>query len=71
VFESLDDRKKEKLLMVIRQYADLGLQPTITLIDSDLPPRGEDGAPVFDQNEIVLTLHDESDDGRLFKMRAW
>lgn len=71
VFESLDDRKKEKLLVVIRQYADLGLQPTITLIDSDLPPRGEDGAPVFDQNEIVLTLHDESDDGRLFKMRAW
>jgi uncharacterized protein YydD (DUF2326 family) len=71
VFESLDDRKKEKLLMVIRQYADLGLQPTITLIDSDLPPRGDDGAPVFDQNEIVLTLHDESDEGRLFKMRAW
>lgn len=71
VLESLDDRKKEKLLMVIRQYADLGLQPTITLIDSDLPPRGENGAPVFDQDEIVLTLHDESDEGRLFKMRAW
>lgn len=71
VFESLDDRKKEKLLMVIRQYADLGLQPTITLIDSDLPPRDEDYGPVFSENEIVLTLHDESDQGRLFKMRPW
>ena len=46
VFESLDNRKKENLLTVIRQYADLGLQPIITLIDSDLPPRAEDD-PVF------------------------
>ena len=39
VFESLDDRKKENLLAVIRRYADLGVQPVITLIDSDLPAR--------------------------------
>jgi uncharacterized protein YydD (DUF2326 family) len=71
VFESLDDRKKEKLLTVIRQYAEMGLQPTITLIDSDLPPRDEEDDIVFGENEIVLTLHDESDQGRLFKMRAW
>ncbi|HMH14175.1 MAG TPA: DUF2326 domain-containing protein [Edaphobacter sp.] len=71
VFESLDDRKKEKLLMVVRQYADLGLQPTITLIDSDLPQRIEEGVPVFDNGEIVLTLHDENAQGRLFKMKAW
>lgn len=30
VFESLDDRKKENLLGVIRRYAELGLQPIIT-----------------------------------------
>ena len=41
VFESLDDRKKENLLAVIRAYADLGIQSVITLIDSDLPPRTE------------------------------
>ncbi|MBI2800736.1 MAG: DUF2326 domain-containing protein [Gammaproteobacteria bacterium] len=71
VFESLDDRKKENLLAVIRSYADLGIQPVITLIDSDLPARDEEEGVVFDDAEIVLTLHDESERGRLFKMRAW
>ena len=71
VFESLDDRKKENLLTVLRQYADFGFQPVITLIDSDLPTRSDFGIPIFDQNEIVLTLHDEGDQGRLFKTSAW
>lgn len=71
VFESLDDRKKENLLAVIRRYAGLGVQPIITLIDSDLPAREEDASPVFDESEIVLTLHDENERGRLFKMRSW
>ncbi|MDD5154063.1 MAG: DUF2326 domain-containing protein [Desulfovibrionales bacterium] len=71
VFESLDDRKKDNLLAVIRRYADLGIQPVITLIDSDLPVRGEKDGSVFDASEIVLTLHDENEQGRLFKMRAW
>ena len=71
VLESLDDRKKENLLTVVRRYADLGLQPVITLIDSDLPVRAEDDAPVFTASEIVVTLHDEGDHGRIFKMRGW
>lgn len=71
VFESLDDRKKENLLAAIRRYADLGIQPVITLIDSDLPNRNEKAASVFDENEVVLTLHDEDERGRLFKLRAW
>ncbi len=71
VFESLDDRKKSNLLTVIRRYTELGLQPIITLIDSDLPPRSEAGSPVFADNEIVVTLHDEGAEGRLFKMNAW
>lgn len=70
VFESLDDRKKENLLSVIRQYADLGLQSIVTLIDSDMPPR-EGNDPVFAPSEIVALLHDEGDHGRLFKMKAW
>jgi uncharacterized protein YydD (DUF2326 family) len=68
VFESLDDRKKENLLAVIRSYAGLGLQPVITLIDSDLPARD---AMRFEDNEIIIRLHDEGDQGRLFKRKAW
>lgn len=71
VFESLDDRKKENLLTVIHRYAELGLQPIITLIDSDLPARTRDGEPVFEPQEVVLTLHDENEQGRLFKMSSW
>lgn len=71
VFESLDDRKKGNLLVVLRRYADLGLQLTITLIDSDLPKRGNAEVPLFDAPEIVLTLHDESKNGRLFKMDSF
>lgn len=70
-FESLDDRKKENLLAVLHEYADLGIQTVITLIDSDLPNRGGSGAPVFSPGEIVLTLHDENEQGRLFKMKSW
>ena len=70
VFESLDDRKKENLLSVIRRYAEFGLQPIITLIDSDLPTR-TDSVPVFIDNEIILTLNDENEQGRLFKTRTW
>jgi len=71
VFESLDDRKKENLLAVIRRYAELGLQPIITLIDSDLPVRAVDEGPIFSTDEVVITLHDEGEQGRLFKMKAW
>ena len=67
VFESLDDRKKESLLAVFRSYADLGIQPVITLIASDSPPTDPDGEPVFAESEIILQLHDEDDSGRLFK----
>lgn len=70
IFESLDDRKKENLLGVVRSYAELGIQSIITLIDSDLPARDDDG-PVFTPEDIVLLLHDEDQSGRLFKMQPW
>jgi uncharacterized protein YydD (DUF2326 family) len=71
VFESLDDRKKENLLAVIRQYAGMGLQPVITLIDSDLPLLAADSGGLFAPEEVVLMLHDENDNGRLFRMKPW
>lgn len=71
VFESLDNRKKANLLAVIREYADLGLQPIITLIDSDMPPAEEGEPAVFAPDEVVLTLHDEGPDGLLFRMTSW
>lgn len=71
VFESLDSRKKENLLAIIDRYADLGLQQIITLIDSDLPVRAADDEPVFSADEVVIRLHDEGRQGRLFKMKPW
>ncbi|HXA16373.1 MAG TPA: DUF2326 domain-containing protein [Thermoanaerobaculia bacterium] len=71
IFESLDDRKKENLIAVIRRYADMGFQPIITLIDSDLPKRSAADDVVFAPAEIVLRLHDENEQGLLFKMRTW
>ncbi len=71
VFESLDDRKKAKLLNIIRQHTEYGIQNIITLIDSDLPPRESSGESVFDNLEIILTLHDDGIEGRLFKMKSW
>ncbi|MDP8237700.1 MAG: DUF2326 domain-containing protein [Candidatus Hatepunaea meridiana] len=71
LFESWDDRKKENLLEVIREYSDLGIQHIITLIDSDLPDKSTNLDPFFKDSEIVLRLHDEGDSGRLFKMGSW
>lgn len=73
VLEALDDRKKRNLIAVIREYANLGLQHIITLIDSDLPAleEGEDEAPVFADEEVILRLHDEDESGRVFRMKAW
>jgi uncharacterized protein YydD (DUF2326 family) len=69
--EQLDPRKKEKLVGVFREYASSGLQPILSLLDSDLPaPLGE--SPLtLSQQDIVLPLHDEGEEGRLFKMPGW
>jgi uncharacterized protein YydD (DUF2326 family) len=71
VFESLDDRKKENLISVIRKYCEIGIQHIITLIDSDLPAHFTDDTLPFKDDEIILRLHDEGERGRLFKMRPW
>jgi uncharacterized protein YydD (DUF2326 family) len=71
VFESLDPRKKQNLLAEIRKYTELGIQSIITLIDSDSPEPSKDEDRVFLAEEVVLTLHDENIEGRLFRMKAW
>jgi uncharacterized protein YydD (DUF2326 family) len=69
IFEALDDRKKLALLSVIReQIASKKLQYILTLIDSDTPRDSEQKRIEFGEDEIVLHLHDEGNDGRLFKM---
>ena len=71
VFESLDDRKKVNLVGVMREYAAQGLQFVITLIDSELPASTPGAPPLFSDDEVVLRLHDEGPEGRLFRMKAW
>jgi uncharacterized protein YydD (DUF2326 family) len=69
IFEALDDRKKLALLSVIReQIESKKLQYILTLIDSDTPRDSEQKRIQFGDDEIVLHLHDEGIDGRLFKM---
>lgn len=68
VFESLDNRKKENLITVIREYMSLGLQLVITAIDSDLPPAQHE---IFTEDETVVLLHDRDHTGRLFRMDSW
>ncbi|MDP5308421.1 DUF2326 domain-containing protein [Paracoccus spongiarum] len=67
VFELLDPRPKQNLLNVIRKHADLGIQSIITVMDFDLPGAAEG----LDANDIVLRLHDDGPDGRLFHFDSW
>lgn len=71
LLETLDDRKKLNLIDVSREYCDIGIQHIVTVIESELPtlPSGEKFA--FNPSEIILSLSDEGDTGRLFKMPAW
>jgi uncharacterized protein YydD (DUF2326 family) len=69
--EALDDRKKLNLLEAIRESSRYGTQHVITLIDSELPALSDGTRYEFPESEIVLRLHDEGDDGRLFRMGAW
>ncbi|MCK5804934.1 MAG: DUF2326 domain-containing protein [Lentisphaeria bacterium] len=70
-FESLDDRKKFCLLAELRKRCDSGLQQIITVIDSDLPVDADGNRLNFSPEEIVRLLHDQGEDGRLFRLSAW
>lgn len=67
VFDGLDDRKKALLLDVLREYSNLGIQIIATTINSEVQGLAE----ALPESEIILTLHDDGQDGRLFKMPIW
>lgn len=69
MFEALDNRKKRAFLDVLReQTAGKKLQYIMTTIASDLPRDANDNIIPFSDDEIVLRLHDDGPQGRLFKM---
>ncbi|WP_083742798.1 DUF2326 domain-containing protein [Rhodococcus sp. MTM3W5.2] len=70
-FESLETRAKRRLLEVLRSYAHLGLQPVITTLDSDLPDPIDSSSAALSSNEVVRTLSDEGEEGRLFRMASF
>ncbi|HZH14042.1 MAG TPA: DUF2326 domain-containing protein [Archangium sp.] len=71
ILESLDDRKKENLIEELRQYSSYGVQQIVSVIDSDLPVSPQGARFQFQPNEVVRTLHDEGESGRLFRMPIW
>lgn len=71
VFDNLDVRKKRNTLDVLRKYSVLGIQIIITTIESEVSELSTKDNPVFSPDEIILTLHDDGQDGRLFKIPVW
>lgn len=70
--EQLDPRKKERLIGVLRTYAALGIQPVISVLDTELPaPVGSSKPGALNLTDIVVTLHDEGQEGRLFRVPSW
>lgn len=71
IFESLDPRKRKMLLEVIEQYCDqYEIQHIITVLDSYWP-LDKGNKYLFYEENIVKILHDNGDDGRLFKIPEW
>lgn len=66
VFAGLDNRKKGNLRDVMRSCGNKGIQQIVTVIDSELPT-----PDFFDEDEIMLHLHDDGKSGRLFKIPEW
>jgi len=69
--EQLELRKREKLIGVFREYVSYGIQPIITVLDSDLPASIDETPRTVARSEVIVTLHDDGKDGRLFKMEPW
>jgi len=68
-FEQLEPRKQANLLAVFRRYSKLGLQPVVTALSNDLPEAAAEAA--LTAREMILTLHDDGEAGRLFKVPSW
>jgi uncharacterized protein YydD (DUF2326 family) len=69
LLEGLDDRKKLAVLELVRELiADGKIQYILSVIESDLPRDENDQKVSFSPEEVILTLDDSGDQGRLFKM---
>lgn len=69
--EQLEPRKRENLIRVLREYSGHGLQPIISVLDSDLPHPIDSDEDTLKSSDVVALLHDEGQEGRLFRMAAW
>lgn len=69
--EQLEPRKRENLIKVFREYSALGIQPVISVLDSDLSAPVEAVGASIGVDDVIAHLHDEGDEGRLFKMAPW
>jgi len=72
IFEGLDNRRKVDLLNTVRKLCrEHGIQYVLTVIDTDLPRDLTDEKLLFDESEIIRELHDEGQDGRLFRTKGF
>lgn len=71
LLEGLDNRIKLNIIGELRKLADQGLQQIMTVIDSDLPHTIDGEKFKFDDDEVILVLHDDGPNGRLFRMDSW
>ena len=69
--ESLDDRKKIALIDLLRENTKSGIQHIITCIDSEVPTTADHIPYGFHDDEIILRLHDDGPQGRLFMIDSW
>jgi uncharacterized protein YydD (DUF2326 family) len=71
IFELLDPRPKANLLASVHAYTELGIQSIITVMDFDLPTDDNGGYVGLSEQDIILRLHDDGDEGRLFHFQGW
>lgn len=73
IFEGLDNRVKLRLIELVREIIRDGkIQYIFSIIDSDLPRKIDTQEQIrFDRKEVILTLNDQGDKGRLFKMQLF
>lgn len=72
IFETLEPRKKEKLLEIIHEsVSKYNIQYILTIIESDLLEDKNGNKIKFKNDDIILELNDLGEQGRLFKMREF
>ena len=70
--EGEDDRKKIALLKLVeRLCAEAGIQYIMSAIRHELPRNPDDSPFAFKEGEVVRELHDNGDNGRLFRMAVF